>query len=121
MQFCPSYCLVGASPLPLGVEYLFLVGSKILLSMNVQQLAAVLESLQKMSTRTSLPSYNCVMNFNFKNKIPFHWFLNLLLNYFLELDQAHSDLAQWVTSLGSRCLGCKGWTRAEVTARWACS
>ena len=54
MQFCPSYCLVGASPLPLGVEYLFLVGSKILLLMNVQQLAAVLESLQKMSTRLLL-------------------------------------------------------------------
>ena len=74
MQFCPSYCLVGASPLPLGVEYLFLVESNILLLMNVQQLAAVLEFLQKMSTCTStLPSYNChlitynIMNFNFKN------------------------------------------------------
>ena len=74
MQFCPSYCLVGASPLPLGVEYLFLVESNILLLMNVQQLAAVLEFLQKMSTCTStLPSYNYhlitynIMNFNFKN------------------------------------------------------
>ena len=27
----PSYCLAGASPLPLGVGYLFLVGSNILL------------------------------------------------------------------------------------------
>ena len=32
---------------------------------------------------STLPSYNCVMNFNFKNKLQFHWFLNLLLNYFL--------------------------------------
>ena len=35
MQFHPSYHLAGASPLPLDVGYLFLVGSNILLSMVV--------------------------------------------------------------------------------------
>ena len=40
MLFCPSYRLVGASPLPLDAEYLFLVGSNILLSMVIQQLVA---------------------------------------------------------------------------------
>ena len=38
MLFCPSYHLVGASPLPLDAEYLFLVGSNSLLSMVIQQL-----------------------------------------------------------------------------------
>ena len=48
---CPSYSRVGASPLPLDMVYLFLVGSNILLSMVVQWLVAVLEFLQeKMST-----------------------------------------------------------------------
>ena len=31
------YCLVGASPFPLDIGYLFLVGSNLLLSMVVQQ------------------------------------------------------------------------------------
>ena len=33
MSLCPFYHLVGASPLPLDMGYLFLVGSNILLSM----------------------------------------------------------------------------------------
>ena len=49
MQFHPSYCLPGASPLPLDVRYLFLVGSNIQL-MVVQQPVVVLEfSKEKMS------------------------------------------------------------------------
>ena len=44
---CPSYCLLGASPLPLDMGYLFLVGSNILLSMAVQQVVAILEFSQK--------------------------------------------------------------------------
>ena len=49
MLLCPSYYLVGASPLPLGMGYLFLVGSNILLLMVVQQLVAILVLSQKMS------------------------------------------------------------------------
>ena len=58
MHFCPSYHLVGAPPLPLDVEYLFLVESNILLSMVFQQLVAILEfSQEKMNTCPStLPS-----------------------------------------------------------------
>ena len=58
MQFRPSYHLAGVSPLPLGMGYLFLVGSNILLSMVVQQLVVILVfSQDKMSTRPTLPSY----------------------------------------------------------------
>ena len=84
MRSCPSYCLVGVSSSALGCGVPFLVESGTLLPMNVQQPAAVLEFLQKMSTRAStLPSYNCVMNFNFKSESQFHWLLHLRLNYFL--------------------------------------
>ena len=55
-QFLPSYCLVGASPLPLHTGYLFLVGSNILLLMLVQQLVESLVFLQeKMSTHPFTP------------------------------------------------------------------
>ena len=43
----PSYYLVGASPLPLDVEYLFLVGSNILLLMIVQWRVVNLECSQE--------------------------------------------------------------------------
>ena len=57
MWFHLSYCLAGASPLPLDVEYLFLVGSNILLSMVVQQRVVILEfSQEKMSAHPSPPS-----------------------------------------------------------------
>ena len=57
-MICPSNYLAGASPLPLDMAYLFMVGSNILLSKVVQQQAVILEFLQeKMSTRPStLPS-----------------------------------------------------------------
>ena len=42
MQFCSSYHLAGASPLPLDVGYLFLVGSNIFQSTVVQQQVGVL-------------------------------------------------------------------------------
>ena len=59
MQFHLSYHLTGATPLPLDVGYLFLVGSNILQSTVVQQQVVVLEfSQEKMSARPStLPSY----------------------------------------------------------------
>ena len=58
MQFHPFFHLAGASPLPLDVGYLFLVGSNILLSMVVQQLVAILEFLQeKRSARPTPPSW----------------------------------------------------------------
>ena len=47
MRFHPSYHLVGASPLPLDVEYLFLAGSNILLLMVVEQRIAILEFLEE--------------------------------------------------------------------------
>ena len=58
MWFCPSYHLAGASPLPLGMGYLFLVGSNVLLLMVVQQQVVILEfSQEKMSAHPStLPS-----------------------------------------------------------------
>ena len=56
MQFCSSYHLAGASPLPLEVSYIFLVGSNILLLMAVQQQVVILEfSQEKMTTRPSTP------------------------------------------------------------------
>ena len=52
----PLLPLCWASPLPLDVEYLFLVRSNILLSMVVQQQVAMLEFLQEeMSSRPSTP------------------------------------------------------------------
>ena len=45
-RFCPSYHLAGASPLPLDVEYIFLVASNIILSMVAQQQVVILESSQ---------------------------------------------------------------------------
>ena len=55
MHLCSSCHLVGASPLPLDVGYIFLVGSNILLSMVVQQLVAILEFSQgKVSARPSI-------------------------------------------------------------------
>ena len=54
MWFRPSYRLAGASPLLLDVQYLFLVGSNILLSMVVQQRVVIMEfSKEKMSARPS--------------------------------------------------------------------
>jgi len=47
MQFCPSYHLIGASPLPLDVGYLFLVGSNILLYMVVSQRVAIWSSCRR--------------------------------------------------------------------------
>jgi len=49
MRFFPFYHLVGASPLPLDMRYLFffLVGSNILQSMIVQQRVVILEFSQK--------------------------------------------------------------------------
>ena len=56
MRFRLSYCLAGASPLPLDVGCLFLVGSNILLSTVVQQQFVILEfSQEKMSTYPSTP------------------------------------------------------------------
>ena len=55
--------LIAASPLPLEVGYLFLVGSNILLSMVVQQRVAILEFLQeKMSAcpSTLIPEWEAV-------------------------------------------------------------
>ena len=44
---CPSYLLAVASSFSLDMEYLFLVGSRVLLSMVVQQLVVILVLLQK--------------------------------------------------------------------------
>ena len=56
MQLHPSYHLAGASPSSLDEEYLFLVGSSILLSMVVPQQGAILEFLQeKMNARPCSP------------------------------------------------------------------
>ena len=44
---CPSYHLIEASPLSLDVEYLFLMGFCVLLSMVVQQLVVILVFSQK--------------------------------------------------------------------------
>ena len=57
----PLLHLAGASPLPLDVGHLFLVGSNILLLMVVQQRVAVLEfSLEKMSACPTPPSCSCL-------------------------------------------------------------
>ena len=54
MLLLPTYCLVGAVPLLLGVRYHFLVGSNILLSIVVHWLSKILEfSQKKMDSRPS--------------------------------------------------------------------
>ena len=65
MWFLPSYHLAGASPLPLNVGYLFLVGSNILLSMVVQQWVVILEFTE--DERISFYSAIChsIQNFQF--------------------------------------------------------
>ena len=56
MWFCPSYHLVGASPLPSDMGYCFWVGSNVILSMVIQQRVAILEfSQEKMSAHPSIP------------------------------------------------------------------
>ena len=56
MKFHHSYYLVWASPLPLDVGYLFLVGSNILLLMVVQHRVVILDfSQEKMRARPSSP------------------------------------------------------------------
>ena len=73
-QFSPSCYPVVTSPLPLGEGYLFLVGSRIILSMAVQQLIANLEfSQEKMSTYASTPP-SCV---RYKLTISSKWIKNL--------------------------------------------
>ena len=53
-----------ASPLPLDVGYLFLVGSNFLQSTVIQQRVVVLEFSKKMSTCPSaLPSYFCFIDY----------------------------------------------------------
>ena len=54
MQFCPSYHLAGAFPLPLDVGYLFLVWSNILLSMVVQQQVEILVFCRRRSAHVLL-------------------------------------------------------------------
>ena len=55
-DFAPPTILLGASPLPLDMGCLFLVGSNILLLMVVQQQVLILEfSQKKMSTCPSTP------------------------------------------------------------------
>ena len=59
MRFCSSYCLARASPLPLDVGYLFLVGSNSLLSIVVQQWVVIFKFLQeKMSACPSTSPYS---------------------------------------------------------------
>ena len=62
MWFCPSYHLAGASPLPLDVWYLFLVGSNIFLSIAIQQQVAILKFYQEMSTCPSAPPFYSAWN-----------------------------------------------------------
>ena len=58
MWFCSSYHLARASPLPLDVGYLFLVGSNSLLSIVVQQWVVILEFLQEMNACPSTSPYS---------------------------------------------------------------
>ena len=93
MWFYHSYHLVGASPLPLDVGYLFfLVGSSILLSMVVQQRIVILESSQeKMSSDPSTS--------------PSH--LRTLATYLLmhRAEWLHSVYRRWARQAVSPCSG----------------
>ena len=78
MRFRPSYHLAGASPLPLDVGYLFLVGSNILLSKVVQQRVVILELLQEMSAGPSTPPCClkvCLIWYEYNHFISFAWYL----------------------------------------------
>ena len=77
MRFRPSYHLAGASPLPLDVGYLFLVGSNILLSKVIQQRVVILELLQEMSASPSPPSCLkvCLIWYEYNHFISFAWYL----------------------------------------------
>ena len=62
MLFCPSYHFARAFPLLLDVEYLFLVGTNVLLSTDVQKQAVILEfSEEKMSACPSTLPY-CMLS-----------------------------------------------------------
>ena len=72
----PPNLLVGASPLPLDVGYLCLVGSSIILLIVVQQLVAILVFLQKMSSCPfTLPSCLTPKSFRIVNEIKVDAFL----------------------------------------------
>lgn len=77
----PSYCHAAASSFSLDVEYIFLVGSSLLLSMVVQQLVVILlVSQEEMSTHPSIPpAWTGRFNF-FEIKKFFSFFLMNLAN-----------------------------------------
>ena len=66
MSFCPSYHLAGASPLPLDMGFLFLLGSNILQLMVVQQWVVVLEfSQEKLIARPSITTSYAKLRLNY--------------------------------------------------------
>ena len=75
---CPSYCLVAASPLPLEVGYLFLVGFNILLLMvgisSVQFSHSVAsDSLQPHESQHTRPPYPSSTPGIYPNSCPSNW------------------------------------------------
>ena len=81
MQFRPSDCLAGASPLSLDVGYLFVVGSNIFQSMVVQQRVVILAfSQEKMSVPPSTPPSSSTTSFC--SLLPVSWSLLLLRNQY---------------------------------------
>ena len=62
MWFHRSYHLAGASPLPLDVGYLILVGSNILLWMDVQQWVVIWGFSQEMMSPHPSTSPSCITN-----------------------------------------------------------
>ena len=81
MQLHPSYCLV-ASPLPLDVGYLFLVGSNIILLMIVQQVIAVLVFLQEKMSAYHVSGWSVAFTMYLLLWIFLFWFWGFLPFFF---------------------------------------
>ena len=88
----PSYCLVGASSLPLDVGHLFLVGSNRLLLMVVQQLVAIWCSPMVMYGFSNNDVWMWELNHN-KGWAPKNWcFWTVVLEKTLESPLDHKEI-----------------------------
>ena len=74
MQSHPSYHFARASPLPLDVKCLFLVGSNILLSMAVQPRDVILEFLQDRMSHILLFCHLSVLSTSNAEEAEIEWF-----------------------------------------------
>ena len=94
----PPHSLAGASPLPLDVGCLSLVGSNILLSMVVQQQVVILEFSQKMSACPStLLSWRCSLKNDIMISVCFQGkpFNSTVIQVYAMTSNAEEAVVEW--------------------------